>query len=224
MGDLSSTSLETTVTAAEREATALVAPTSVFLNYLSTTKTRVVNDTNPAQHSNLDFLRGGCRDEPTFFTHHCRFEADGCEYATTSGLSMVFHEKVCTPESRKKFAAKAFSLPCKEEGCKHVASGDNEKAAARKLTNHKNSMHPTNPVFCNIGDFPECAIQMPNQPALARHKKNFHGPPFVAQDCKSGAVQQMFLLVDHPITTTFLPCAGNPKTNTLKALRHVAAT
>ena len=66
-----------TKTAAQIEAQVLEGPTSIFLRWLSQINTRVVNDTNPAQHANLDRLRGSIRNEPTFFIHRCRYESDG---------------------------------------------------------------------------------------------------------------------------------------------------
>jgi hypothetical protein len=94
------------ITAAQVEMQQLEAPASEFLPWLSRINTRVVNDTNPAQHSDLDHLRGGSRNEPTFFIQHCKYETDGCTFSTTSGPSLTYHENTCTPARRETEAHK----------------------------------------------------------------------------------------------------------------------
>ena len=98
----------------------LEAPASEFLPWLSRINTRVVNDTDPARHSDLDHLRGGSRNEPTFFIHHCKYETDGCTFSTTSGPSLTYHENTCTPACRETEAHKTLQLACDIPACKYI--------------------------------------------------------------------------------------------------------
>jgi predicted small metal-binding protein len=170
------------VTTARTEMQVLEGPTSVFLSWLSHINTRVVNDTNPAQHSNLDHLRGGSRDDPTFFTHHCKYEAQGCAFSTTSGPSMSHHELTCTPERRQAEAAKIFNQACDIPKCSYIARADTVKAVHKKLTRHKNEQHNVSPVTCPIGGRPECKESFKNLTALGRHKAKCHSD-IVPQVC-----------------------------------------
>ncbi|KAF2452039.1 hypothetical protein P171DRAFT_438668 [Karstenula rhodostoma CBS 690.94] len=108
-------------TAAQIEIQVLKGPASIFVTQLSQINTRVVNDTNPAHHSNLDHLRGGSRNEPTFFVHRCRYESQRCTFQTTTGPTVNYHERSCTPERRQAEASKNLSQACDVLECSYVA-------------------------------------------------------------------------------------------------------
>ncbi|PSK42924.1 hypothetical protein B9Z65_6878 [Elsinoe australis] len=163
-------------TAAGAEIRILQGPASKFVAWLSQINTRVVNDTNPAQHADLDHLRGGSRDEPSFFVHHCRYESEGCTFATTVGPSVARHEGRCTAESRQSEAAKTFSEECDEPDCSYVARGDSRKNVSRKMKRHRESVHPDadSLLTCPIGGRPQCADKFVGSVALQRHKSRYH--------------------------------------------------
>ncbi|KAF2796020.1 hypothetical protein K505DRAFT_359701 [Melanomma pulvis-pyrius CBS 109.77] len=171
-------------TAAHLEVQILEGPTSSFVAWLSQINTRVVNDSNPAQHSNLDYLRGGSRYEPTFFLHHCRYESEGCTFATISGPSLKYHEATCTPERRQSDKAnEAFSKACDDaSGCSYVARGDSEKVVKNKLSRHKYNQHNESLFTCPIGGRASCAGPFKGPAALSNHKAKDHSD-IVPQRC-----------------------------------------
>ncbi|EAT82046.1 hypothetical protein SNOG_10652 [Parastagonospora nodorum SN15] len=167
-------------TAAQVELEVLEASQSEFIAWLSQINTRVVNDTNPAQHKDLDHLRGGSRDEPTFFSHRC------CKYATTSGPSMNYHEAICTTESRKSANTKlsGFSKACDVPGCSYVARGEKEANVNRNFNSHKTNQHPKpgTTFSCPIGGGPNCAGPFKSKDAVSHHKTRHHSN-IVPQGC-----------------------------------------
>lgn len=167
------------VTTAQTQASVLLSRPSEFVEWLSKINVRVVNDTNPKQHQNLD--RGGSKDEPTFFEHHCKFEADGCDHYTTSGPAIRKHEAVCTPESRAASRngkrEPKFQEACDEPSCKYVARADTESAVEKKLRDHRNYAHPspnTKLIPCPIGDDPSCFPGFENTTKLSYHDQRVH--------------------------------------------------
>jgi hypothetical protein len=163
------------ITAAQVEMQQLEAPASEFLPWLSRINTRVVNDTNPAQHSDLDHLRGGSRDEPTFFIQHCKYETDGCTFSTTSGPSLTYHENTCTPARRETEAYKTLQLACDIPACKYIARADTQEKVSKKMKRHKRENHvKISPVSCPIGGRPECVGPFEDKVALSRHKAKCH--------------------------------------------------
>jgi hypothetical protein len=174
------------VTAARAELQILEAPASRFIAWLSRINTRVVNDTNFAQHSNLDHLRGGSRDKPTFFLHRCKYESQGCSYATTSGPSMNYHQATCTPERRQSEAVKnaGVSKACQVPGCSYVARAESDQLVKKRMRRHKYDQHSEarDEIACPIGGRPTCAGPFKNSTALSAHKSRYHSD-IVPQRC-----------------------------------------
>ncbi|CAO2652010.1 Nn.00g002930.m01.CDS01 [Neocucurbitaria sp. VM-36] len=224
--DLSTSAI---ATAAQLEMQILEAPASSFVAWLSQINTRVVNDTNPAQHSNLDHLRGGSRDEPTFFLHHCRYESQGCTFTTVSGPSLNYHEATCTPERRQSKATNAaFSEACDDaSGCSYVARGDSEKVVMKKMRRHKGDRHNESLVTCPIGGRPSCAGPFKGPTALSRHKRKDHSD-IVPQRCPVAGCKSKTLwnsapsLDDHIRKTHYIK--GEELSNLVKAAKSVEGT